>query len=228
MSRAIGDLRRRLGRPRHRAPASPSSATTSSIRDVVPEKIEALRARRGAVPRAGARRAARAQPRAADASRSTSSEALDGAEFLFVCVGTPPTYSGDADLSRGLDGVDELPELDERGDPRDEEHRAGRHRREGARTRSTRAASRTSATSRTPSSSPRARAVRDFMRARPHRRRRVRATADGDAVAALYERLDAPVVRTDVALGRDDQARRERVPDDADQLHQRDRERLRG
>src|ERR687887_2884009 len=28
------------------------------------------------------------------------SEALDGARLLFCCVDTPPTYSGDADLSR--------------------------------------------------------------------------------------------------------------------------------
>ena len=42
-------------------------------------------------------------------SRSMSSEALDGAEFVFVAVGTPPTYSGDADLSAVWTVVDELP-----------------------------------------------------------------------------------------------------------------------
>jgi UDPglucose 6-dehydrogenase len=36
-------------------------------------------------------------------------EALDGAEFLFICVGTPPTYSGDADLSAVWTVLDELP-----------------------------------------------------------------------------------------------------------------------
>jgi UDPglucose 6-dehydrogenase len=41
-------------------------------------------------------------------------EALDGAEFAFVAVGTPPTYSGDADLSAVWTVVDELPRL-ERG-----------------------------------------------------------------------------------------------------------------
>ena len=50
--------------------------------------------------------------------------------------------------------------------------------------------------------------------------------ADGDRVAALYEGFDAPIVRDERRLGGDDQARRERVPRDADQLHQRDRERL--
>jgi len=37
-------------------------------------------------------------------------EAVDGAEFLYVAVGTPPTYSGDADLSYVWSVVDELPE----------------------------------------------------------------------------------------------------------------------
>jgi UDPglucose 6-dehydrogenase len=39
-------------------------------------------------------------------------EALDGAEFAFVAVGTPPTYSGDADLSAVWTVVDSLPRLD--------------------------------------------------------------------------------------------------------------------
>jgi UDPglucose 6-dehydrogenase len=36
-------------------------------------------------------------------------ELLDGARLLFVCVDTPPTYSGDADLSRVRTVIDELP-----------------------------------------------------------------------------------------------------------------------
>jgi UDPglucose 6-dehydrogenase len=36
-------------------------------------------------------------------------EAIEGAEFLYVAVGTPPTYSGDADLSAVWTVVDELP-----------------------------------------------------------------------------------------------------------------------
>jgi UDPglucose 6-dehydrogenase len=36
------------------------------------------------------------------------SELLDGARLLFVCVDTPPTYSGDADLGRVMSVVDEL------------------------------------------------------------------------------------------------------------------------
>ena len=37
-------------------------------------------------------------------------ELLAGARLLFVCVDTPPTYSGDADLSRVRAVVQELPE----------------------------------------------------------------------------------------------------------------------
>ena len=37
-------------------------------------------------------------------------EAIEGADFLFVCVGTPATYSGDADLSAVWTVIAELPE----------------------------------------------------------------------------------------------------------------------
>lgn len=36
------------------------------------------------------------------------SELLEGARLIFVCVDTPPTYSGDADLGRVMSVVDEL------------------------------------------------------------------------------------------------------------------------
>jgi UDPglucose 6-dehydrogenase len=39
-----------------------------------------------------------------------SSEAFETARIAFVCVGTPPTYSGDADLSAVWQVVDELPD----------------------------------------------------------------------------------------------------------------------
>jgi UDPglucose 6-dehydrogenase len=79
-----------------------------AVRDVVPEKIDALR--RGEVPIY--------EPgldellaRNAERLRYTLDvrEALDGAEFVFICVNTPPLYSGDADLSRVWTVVDELP-----------------------------------------------------------------------------------------------------------------------
>jgi UDPglucose 6-dehydrogenase len=37
-------------------------------------------------------------------------ETVDGAEFLYVAVGTPPTYSGDADLAAVWSVIDELPQ----------------------------------------------------------------------------------------------------------------------
>jgi UDPglucose 6-dehydrogenase len=79
-----------------------------AVRDVLPEKIDALR--RGEVPifEPGLEELLR---RNAERLRYTLDvrEALDGAEFLFICVGTPPTHSGDADLSAVWTVVDELP-----------------------------------------------------------------------------------------------------------------------
>ncbi|MDQ3162560.1 MAG: UDP-glucose/GDP-mannose dehydrogenase family protein [Actinomycetota bacterium] len=78
-----------------------------TIRDVVPERIESLC--RGEVPifepgleELLARNAARL------AYTLDVSEAVRDADFLFVAVGTPPTYSGDADLSAVWTVVDEL------------------------------------------------------------------------------------------------------------------------
>jgi UDPglucose 6-dehydrogenase len=79
-----------------------------AVRDVVPEKIDALR--RGEVPiyEPGL---GELLARNADGVRYTLDvrEALAGAEFVFICVNTPPLYSGDADLSRVWTVVDELP-----------------------------------------------------------------------------------------------------------------------
>jgi UDPglucose 6-dehydrogenase len=81
------------------------------VRDIVEEKIEKLRA--GEVPIH--------EPRleellAKNAERLSFTldvvEAVEGAEFVFVCVDTPPLYSGDADLSRVWTVVDELPRAD--------------------------------------------------------------------------------------------------------------------
>src|SRR6266487_1040113 len=79
------------------------------IRDVVPEKIDALR--RGEVPFHEER-----VPELLERNRERLSYTLDAndvadCEFLFVCVDTPPTYSGDADLSRVWTVVDELPQV---------------------------------------------------------------------------------------------------------------------
>ena len=79
------------------------------IRDVVPEKIEALRSGRVPfheedVPELMTRNADRL-------SYTLDANELADCEFLFVCVGTPPTHSGDADLSGVWTVIDELPVL---------------------------------------------------------------------------------------------------------------------
>jgi UDPglucose 6-dehydrogenase len=78
------------------------------VRDVVPAKIDALNV--GAVPfyepgldqlleRNGERLA----------FTLDALEAVEAAQFAFICVDTPPTYAGDADLSRVWTVIDELP-----------------------------------------------------------------------------------------------------------------------
>ena len=82
------------------------------VRDILPERIEELRAGRVPIHEPGLE-----QLLARNAERLSFTldvaEALDGAEFAFVAVGTPPTYSGDADLSSVWTVVDELPGVGE-------------------------------------------------------------------------------------------------------------------
>ena len=66
-------------------------------------------------PRAGPGRADRARTGERLAFTLDAGRGAEDAEFLFVCVGTPPTYSGDADLSARLDACStSCPQLDER------------------------------------------------------------------------------------------------------------------
>ena len=68
-------------------------------RDIVPEKVEALS--RGEVTFHEAGLAELLQRNGERLTFTTEMpELLDSARLLFVCVDTPPTYSGDADLSR--------------------------------------------------------------------------------------------------------------------------------
>src|SRR5919109_4907941 len=78
------------------------------VRDVIPERIEALQAGRVPIHEPGL---SDVIARASDRLRFTLdvAEALRGCDFLFVCVGTPPAYSGDADLSAVWTVLDELP-----------------------------------------------------------------------------------------------------------------------
>jgi UDPglucose 6-dehydrogenase len=122
-------------------------------------------------------------------------EALERARLLFVAVGTPPTYSGDADLSAVQAVVDALPD-------------AGRHA----------LVMKSTVPSGTGATIKRTLAARggtdfpyvscpEFLRegsALPDFRHPDRVVIGddggeaGDAVAALYEPLGAPLVRTDV------------------------------
>jgi UDPglucose 6-dehydrogenase len=164
------------------------------IRDVLSEKIDALR--RGgvpfheeSVPELLARNAERL-------SYTLDVADIAGCEFLFICVDTPPTYSGDADLSRVWTVIDELPELSGRAVlvmkstvpvGTGEKVRAGLDQR---------GLEHVGYVS-NPEFLAEGRAVRDFMH--PDR---IAIGAfvdeDGDAVAALYETIDAPVLRSDV------------------------------
>ena len=83
------------------------------MRDVIPARIEALR--RGEVP---IYEPGLDELLARNSERLSFTldvaEAIEGAEFVYVAVGTPPTYSGDADLSAVWTVIDELPEVDHR------------------------------------------------------------------------------------------------------------------
>jgi UDPglucose 6-dehydrogenase len=84
-----------------------------SVRDVVPEKIAALQA--GNVPFYEPE-LEQLLERNGDRLSFTLDvvEAVEGAQFLFICVDTPPTYAGDADLSRVWTVIEELPPLSQR------------------------------------------------------------------------------------------------------------------
>ena len=162
------------------------------VRDIVQEKVESLA--RGEVPIY--------EPGLSELLLKNSErlhfttdigQVLDNAHLLFCCVDTPPLYSGDADLSRVETVVEEL------GDSR--EHaiimkstvpvgtgRSIRRRREDLGYVSN------------PEFLKEGTAVDDFM----HPDRVVVGAGDesqdfGDRVAALYEPLGGPIVRTDIA-----------------------------
>jgi UDPglucose 6-dehydrogenase len=77
-------------------------------RDILAEKVESLSRGEVTIHEPGLEEMLR---RNAERITFTTemSELLGGARLLFVCVDTPPTYSGDADLSRVRAVVDELP-----------------------------------------------------------------------------------------------------------------------
>jgi UDPglucose 6-dehydrogenase len=164
------------------------------IRDIVAGKVGSLQ--RGEVPFHE-----RDVPELLQRNRERitfTTEAIDvvGCELLFVCVDTPPTASGDADLSRVWRVVEELPALEGRpilvmkstvpvG--------TGTRVREGLDARGLAHVGYAS----NPEFLSEGHAVDEFM----HPDRVVVGafeTADGNAVAALYEGLGAPILRCDV------------------------------
>jgi UDPglucose 6-dehydrogenase len=161
-------------------------------RDIVPEKVEALSRGEVSIHEPGLGDLLR---RNAERLTFTTEmgELLAGARLLFVCVDTPPTYSGDADLSRVRAVVGELPE--------DSDHVLVMKSTVPAGTgdsirRDMPSLSYVSC----PEFLKEGTAVGDFMN--PDR---VVIGADGgdeeaaDAVAALYQRLGGEILRTDVA-----------------------------
>lgn len=79
------------------------------VRDVVPERIERLRAGEVPIYEPGLDEVLE---RNRDRLVFTLDvrEAVEGADILYVAVGTPPTYSGDADLAAVWQVIDELPD----------------------------------------------------------------------------------------------------------------------
>jgi UDPglucose 6-dehydrogenase len=82
------------------------------VRDVIPERIAALQA--GRVPLHEPELAELFERNRERLTFTLELDAVISAPVLFVCVGTPPTYSGDADLSAVWSVVDQLPALEER------------------------------------------------------------------------------------------------------------------
>jgi UDPglucose 6-dehydrogenase len=166
------------------------------VRDILPDRVEALR--RGEMP---IHEPGLGELVASAASRlrftTEIGDAIGGAEFVFIAVGTPPTYSGDADLSAVWTVIDELPAdvgsatvVMKSTVPVGTGLRV-RHRLDSHGLTHVGYAS-------NPEFTAEGTAVRDFLR--PDRivigsfREE-----DGAAVAALHAGIDAPIVRCDVA-----------------------------
>ncbi|HET8742927.1 MAG TPA: nucleotide sugar dehydrogenase, partial [Gaiella sp.] len=167
-----------------------------TVRDVVAEKIETLKQGELPIYEPGLDELI-ARNRERLAFTTDVNEAIEGAEFVYVAVGTPPTYSGDADLSAVWTVIDELPDVGHRivvcmksTVPVGTGERV-RHRLDA------RGLAHVGYVS-NPEFTAEGTAVRDFME--PDRIViGAFEEADGDAVAALHEGIDAPVVRADVA-----------------------------
>ena len=166
------------------------------VRDVLPDKIDQLTAGRIPIHEPGLEELVEKN---AERLRFTLSveEALADVELVFVAVGTPPTYSGDADLSSVWTVVDELP-LDSEGIALVMKSTVPVGTGDKVRAALDARGLDDVAYISNPEFLAEGTAVHDFM----HPDRVVvgaYAPEDGDRVAALYESLDTTIVRTDVA-----------------------------
>ena len=84
-----------------------------TIRDIVPAKIEALNAGEVPIFEPGLEELIQ-RNRERLAFTLDPAAAVEGSQFVFICVDTPPTYAGDADLSRVWTVIEELPPASER------------------------------------------------------------------------------------------------------------------
>jgi UDPglucose 6-dehydrogenase len=164
------------------------------VRDILPEKIERLRAGDVPIYEPGLEELLERNGGRISFTLDVK-EALDGADFAFICVDTPPLYSGDADLSRVWTVVDELPADTRTTIVMKSTVPVGTGEKVRAALDSRGLTSVGYASN--PEFTAEGTAVRDFLQ--PDRRV-VGAfeEEDGDAVEALHAGIDAPVVRTDV------------------------------
>jgi UDPglucose 6-dehydrogenase len=164
------------------------------VRDILPERIQRLQAGEVPIYEPGLDEVLE---RCSDRISFTLDvrEAVEGADFVYVAVGTPPTYAGDADLSAVWTVIDELP---------DDANATvvmkstvpvgtGEKVRAALEARGLESVGYVS----NPEFTAEGTAVRDFME--PDR---IVIGAfeeeDGDAVKALHAGIDAPIVRADV------------------------------
>ena len=162
-------------------------------RDILPEKVESLS--RGEVP---IHEPGLPELVAKNADRlhftTDMGEVLDRTRLLFCCVDTPPTYSGDADLSRVEAVVDELGDSDEHAIVMKSTVPVGT----GRSIQRTPRGPRLRVEPRVPQGGLGGGGLHE-ARPRGGRAPASTRTAFADRVAALYEPLGGPIVRTDVA-----------------------------
>jgi UDPglucose 6-dehydrogenase len=166
------------------------------VRDILPERVDRLRGGEVPIYEPGLEDLLRRNEERLTYTLDVA-EAVEGAEFLYVAVGTPPTYSGDADLSAIWTVVDELAGVEGRpvmvmkstvpvGTGANVRHRLDARGLENVGYVSN------------PEFTAEGTAVRDFQ----FPDRIVIGSfeqADGDAVEELHRGIEAPVVRADVA-----------------------------